>query len=98
RVRPALGRPFTAAEDRPGGERVIVLSHGLWQRRFGGDGSVIGTTVHVAGEPHTVLGVMPRDFTFFGTPVDFVAPLGADETTWPRERGGLTAVGRLRPS
>jgi predicted permease len=56
---PALGRFFTAGEDVAGSDDVIVLGHGLWQRRFGGDTTIVGRTVMVDGAPHTVVGVGP---------------------------------------
>jgi predicted permease len=61
---PMLGRTFTAEEDQPGHALVVVLSHRLWQSRFGGDRSVIGSTIHLSGLLYTVIGVMPADFTF----------------------------------
>ncbi len=61
-IPPALGRTFLPEEDQPDGERVVVLSNGLWQRRFGSDPSVIGRTVSLDRESHTVIGVMPRGF------------------------------------
>ncbi|HSB12440.1 MAG TPA: ABC transporter permease [Blastocatellia bacterium] len=63
-VAPALGRGFTAEEDRPGSGRVAVLSHRLWQRRFGSDASIIGKSITLGGESYGVIGVMPRGFTF----------------------------------
>jgi predicted permease len=59
----ALGRTFSA-DDVLDGRRVVVLSHGLWRRRFGGDSGVIGATVRINGEGHQVIGVMPDDFVF----------------------------------
>ncbi len=61
-VQPLLGRGFVAEEDVPGGAGVVVLSHGLWQRRFGGDPTVVGRTVPLDGVGHTVIGVMPASF------------------------------------
>ena len=61
--RPVLGRTFTADDFRED-RRVVVLSHGLWQRRFGGDSGIIGSTVRVNGEGRQVIGVMPADFAF----------------------------------
>ena len=58
RVRPALGRPFTAEEDRPKGPRAVILSHALWRQRFGGDPSIIGRTIAVEGTTHEIVGVM----------------------------------------
>jgi len=63
-VEPELGRTFNADEDRLGGERVVVLSRGLWERRFGADPEVLGTAVVIDGDPHTVIGVMPQGYEF----------------------------------
>src|SRR5688572_12087268 len=57
-VRPALGRPFSADEDRPG-SRVAVVSHRLWQRRFGADPGLVNRVVTMQGNPYTIVGVMP---------------------------------------
>jgi putative ABC transport system permease protein len=59
---PALGRSFTFEEDRPGGTNVAVISNSLYVRRFGGDPSILGKTISLSGEPHTIVGVMPPDF------------------------------------
>jgi putative ABC transport system permease protein len=61
-VAPLLGRLFTPAEDRAGSSDVVVLSHGLWQRQFGGDPTIVGRVIQLSGVPHTVIGVMPRSF------------------------------------
>lgn len=61
-VQPHLGRTFLPAHGEPGGSDVVVLSYGLWQSSFGGDASVIGSTIRLDGTPHTVLGVMPPEF------------------------------------
>jgi putative ABC transport system permease protein len=63
-VKPILGRTFLAEEDQPGANRVAVISHGLWQRRFGSDPGLIGKTIQVDGETHIVVGIMPPDFKF----------------------------------
>jgi len=76
-VEPLLGRTIAAAEQGPNGQRVLVISHGLWQRRFGGDRSVLGQTVSLDDEPFTIIGVMPPQFRFeeqqawFPFPFDF---------------------------
>src|SRR6266540_1915806 len=61
-VAPQLGRAFFADEDQPNGPSAVILSYGLWQRRFGGDSGVIGRTILLDGTPTTVAGVMPPDF------------------------------------
>ena len=67
-VQPLIGRGFTTEEDRFGGDRVIVLGHALWQRRFGGDPSIVGRQIDIGGNPRTVVGVMPAGFRL---PLDF---------------------------
>src|ERR1044072_5250027 len=68
RARPLLGRAFLREEERPGGMHVTVLSHGFWQRRFGGDPSIVGKEITLDDEPFTVVGVMPPDFRHQGPP------------------------------
>jgi predicted permease len=87
-ARPQLGRVFRPEEERSG-EAVAVLSHGLWQRRFGGSPGAVGSTIAVNGTPFTVVGVAPPQFrgTGFGTPADLWMPIGA----WPRVATGALA-------
>lgn len=95
-VRPLLGRVFLPDEDRIGGDdRVVVLSHGYWQRRFGGDPRVIGRQIQLSGRPWTVVGVAPPGFRY-GRAVDLWAPTRAD-TTLPRRAEFLDVIGRLEP-
>jgi putative ABC transport system permease protein len=97
RVDPAIGRTFTAEESAPGATKVVVLSHGLWQRRFGGDSSIVGRTIAVAGGDVRVVGVMPASFQSMPLGLDqFWQPLGLDPAD--RERRGRYAmvIGRLR--
>ena len=63
RVKPVLGRVFTRDEDKPGGPDVVVLSHSLWQRRFGGDPNIIGREINLGGKT-TVIGIMPAGFQY----------------------------------
>jgi putative ABC transport system permease protein len=63
-VRPQLGRTFVAGEDEPGRNHVVVIGHGLWQRRFGADPSLVGRTILLDAEPYLVVGVMPERFRF----------------------------------
>ncbi|HUS09971.1 MAG TPA: ABC transporter permease, partial [Pyrinomonadaceae bacterium] len=78
-VQPMLGRAFTEAENNPGAPSVIVISHGLWRRQFGGASDAIGKSITYNGEPWTVIGVMPPWFDFYGrTNInnDVFTPLG----------------------
>jgi len=65
-INPLLGRTFVAEEDMPNSARVAVISHGLWQRRFGGDNNVVGKTMTLTGQTVMVVGVMPEGFHFPG--------------------------------
>ena len=78
-VQPLRGRVIRADEDRPGGNRVAVLSYGLWQRRFGGDPGIVGKTIRLDRNPTLVIGIMPRRFDFpKGT--ELWIPLALNET------------------
>src|SRR5829696_7810376 len=95
-VRPQLGRAFLPEEEKVGGDDdVVVLSHGLWQRRFGGDPRIVGREVTLSGRPFTVIGVAPRDFRFLRD-VDLWAPARMD-TVGQRRAEYLTVFGRLKP-
>jgi putative ABC transport system permease protein len=61
-IRPALGRTFTADEDQPGREQVVILSHELWQRSFAGDSAILGKEIRINQRPHVVIGIMPEGF------------------------------------
>src|SRR5947209_10734171 len=63
-VLPALGRDFTAADNKPGAEKVVILGHEIWKRDFNGDPNVIGQSVRVNGKAATIIGVMPANFKF----------------------------------
>jgi putative ABC transport system permease protein len=97
-VRPALGAPFSAEHDRAGGPRAIILSHGLWQRRFGGAAGVIGQTLRFNSLPYTIAGVMPAGFAYPSADTEVWLPmaLSAQEV---QDHGShyLGAVARLRP-
>jgi putative ABC transport system permease protein len=98
---PVIGRTFTAQEDGPGGARAVLLSHGLWQRRFGGARDVVGQRVRVDDQPYTVVGVLPEGAGLAGRPraPDLWLPLALDPGQDYRATSGryLTAVGRLKP-
>ena len=93
-VPPALGRDFTAEEDVAGGPDVAILSHALWQRRFAGDGSMVGQAITLNGRPFTVIGIMPADFR-----PEPAADLWSTEAQVARTVGSgqnLTPIGRLK--
>ena len=93
-VRPALGRGFLAEEDVPSGAHVVVLSHGLWQRRFGGSPDILGRSITLNGEPFTIVGVAPPGF---GQPdsAQLWTPLQLDPSS-TSDANYLYVVGRLR--
>jgi putative ABC transport system permease protein len=74
-VMPQLGRGFRATEERAGNDRVNVLSHGLWQRRFGGAPAIVGSRIVLDQESYEVVGVLPRSFGLGDPPADVFYPL-----------------------
>ena len=96
-VSPILGRPFEASDDHVDGPNVIVLSDALWQRRFGGDPTIIGRSITLDGSSYLVVGVMPRDFENVLRPsAELWAPMQygmSQGRTWGHH---LHTVGRLR--
>ncbi|NOT07292.1 MAG: ABC transporter permease [Gemmatimonadales bacterium] len=98
-VRPALGRLFLPEEEDPGRDRAVVLSDGLWHRRFAGDSGVVGRTVALNGEPYTVVGVMPAGFgfaPFWATGAELWAPLALAPRANSRGGNSLRVFARLR--
>jgi putative ABC transport system permease protein len=95
-VAPTRGRMIQPGEDRPGGERVAVISHAMWQGRYGGE-DVIGRTIRVNAQPYTVVGVMPDRFEYPSNSRVWV-PYQVDPLATKRGEGQqLTVVARLRP-
>jgi predicted permease len=98
RAEPFLGRAFLPEEGQPDAENVVILSYGLWQRRFGADPHAVGKTVKVNGIKHTVVGVLPPDFIISQRPYDVYAPMAFDDAQRLNRRGRyLTVIARLRP-
>jgi predicted permease len=99
-VQPALGRAFTADEQQPGRDQVVVLTHVLWQRRFAGNPAIIGRAIRIDGANLTVIGVLPATFAYplLWGQLEAVRPLvlAAD---WQHSRGNhwLGAIARLKP-
>src|SRR5262249_38381873 len=101
-VTPILGRAFTPQEDVPNGPRVAIIGYGLWQRRYGGDRSIVGRTIQINGAPYEVVGVMPADFvlpTDFQNPSPTVLwrPNGWDAASTDHGSHGYYAAARLTP-
>ena len=102
-VHPMLGRDFNPGEDRPGGPNVVILSYGAWVHRFGARLNLIGQTVDLDNNGYTIIGVLPRSFSFapggnaeFWTPINMLSPHEHSRTFYPflgigRIRDGITA-------
>ena len=95
-VRPILGRAFRPDEEIGGDDFVVVLGHGFWQRQFAGAPNVIGRSILLSGQPHTVIGVAPPGFRFMRD-VDLWAPARTDTPNANRRSEYLTTFGRLKP-
>ena len=92
---PQVGRGFTADEDRPGGEPVVLISDDLWKRRYNSDPSVVGRAIQVNSKPHTVIGVMPPKFRFPENQYLWV-PLAEFAVSQQRGARSIETFGRLR--
>jgi putative ABC transport system permease protein len=94
---PLLGRTFLPEESKPGNDGVVVLSAGLWERRYGADPHVIGQTIHVDGRPLIVVGVMPRSF-IFPLATDLWLPLAlSEDLAARRDLHNLFVLGKPKP-
>ncbi|MET0646277.1 MAG: ABC transporter permease [Pyrinomonadaceae bacterium] len=97
-ARPARGALFTAEEDRPGGNRVVLISHNLWQRRFNSDPQAVGKTLTIDGGNYTVIGVMPEEFQFPSRRVELWTPLALVRSPEGQDDArGLNVIARLKP-
>jgi len=97
-VTPLLGRTFLPEEAQYGRSRVVILNYELWASRFGADRTIIGRTIQLDGEPHIVVGVMPRGSVFDRTAFEIAKPLAFAPFEMTRGLHWLTAVGRLKPN
>jgi putative ABC transport system permease protein len=96
-VEPVIGRLFQPGEDKPGAERVTVLTYGLWQRMFGGDAGIIGQKLTIGGAGYNVVGVLPASFQFAPAPADLWLPYQPTETQLTaRFMHGTNLIGRLK--
>ena len=96
-IGPAMGRMFGSAEDRAGANHVVLLSDGLWKRKFASDPKILGKQIRLDGQMYSVLGVMPRDFRFPSKETELWVPLALDLSTSERGNSFLTTVARLKP-
>lgn len=94
---PLRGRELTAADQVPNGPQNIVLSYGYWQRRFGGDRSVIGRTLVLDSQARTIVGVMPRGFRIVDQDFDILVPIAFERNKLPLGGFGFQGIGRLKP-
>ncbi len=98
-VEPLLGRLFVAGEDQKGAEHEVILSYGLWQRRFAGDSKVVGKVITLDGQQYAVLGVMPRTFKFapfWATRAEMWVPNAFGDRIHSREGNSLRIFARLK--
>ena len=97
RVAPLIGRSFSADDDRFGNPKTVILSYAYWQRRFGGAQDALGRTVTIGGEPHAVIGVLPREFRFFQRPAEILLPAQINYANEVYGTMGQRAIARLEP-
>jgi putative ABC transport system permease protein len=98
-IRPQIGREFLPEEGQPGRNNVVILSHGLWQRRFGGDPNIINQTITLDKQSYTIVGVMPATFYFLERNYELWTPM-AFTPQQAQNRGGHTisrVIGQLKP-
>ena len=97
-VSPQLGRWFTTEEDQAGANRVMIMSHRLWQRRFGGDPNIVGKPLTLNGRSVTVVGIMPADFQFHTQADELWVPIAfSQEEQQNRSAHFLDVMARLKP-
>ena len=100
RIAPQQGRIFTEAEGEEGKDKSVMLSHGAWQRRFGGNAGIVGQPLKLNGQQYTVVGILPKDFTFLWNDIELYLPLSftakqkADDS---RHSNNYQYIGRLKP-
>ena len=96
-VQPILGRAFTERDNDSRNPDVVMLGHGYWQRRFGGDPSVVGRRITIDGTAREVIGVLPRGFWFMDGPSDMLQPLRYNRSDVRLAGYNFRAVGRMKP-
>ena len=97
-VSPALGRNFSPEEEQPGKDQVVILGHGLWQRRFGGDANIVGQSIMLNGNPRTVIGVMPQGFAFPAKDSEMWVPIALTQQQMANRNAiSYQVIGRIKP-
>jgi predicted permease len=96
-VKPALGRWLSQADQKPGAPETVILNYGYWQRRFGGDKSVIGQGIRVESRPREIIGVMPRGFKIADADSDLILPMAFDRSRLSLPGFGFQGIARLKP-
>jgi len=96
-VIPAMGRTFLPGEDQPGNDRVVLLSHVLWETRFGADPAMLGRNILLNGEPHTVIGILQKGSPFDRSAAQIFKPLAFESSSMTRDFRWLGASAKLKP-
>lgn len=97
-VKPVIGRDFTVEDDQQGQNKVAILSHGLWQRRYGGDRTIVGRDITLNGQKYSVIGVMPNRFQFLQSYIGLWTPAGlTPEELRDHDNHYLDVVARMKP-
>ena len=99
-IKPAVGRAFSSEEEKPGADRVVIVGHGLWQRRFGSDPGLVGKVLKLNNNAYTVVGIMPPDFEFpmAAQTVEIWVPLSlSPDLLGDRANHNVSVVARLKP-
>ena len=96
-IQPALGRLFSSKDDEPGAARTVILSYGYWQRKFGGDATVIGRGMILNAKPCQVIGVLPQSFRFFSFKPELIRPMQLNRNEVFVGNFSYQALARLKP-
>ena len=99
-IKPEFGRNFAPGEEQVGSDHVVILSHALWQRHFGGDQNIIGRPMTIDGEPFTIIGILPASFRFsrvLNAELELWMPIAFTSEQLTREDRSITVYGRLKP-
>ena len=97
-VQPALGRWFSQSDDTPGTPETVMLTYGYWQRRFGGSASAVGRTLTMDSRPHTIIGVMPKNFRFLNTDPEVILPMRFERDKLFLGNFSYQGIARLSPA